>query len=233
MDPSFEAKLRAGDVVFSERDASLLAAIEEEGSLNKAASSLGRSYSRCQGRVDVLESAFGELVERTRGGSGGGGSQLTDDGQALLSRYERLETGFAAVAEVPETVLTGTVIERDGEIADVETEAGPIRAIVPPGADRVTVGIRADAVTLHAPTDAPPASGTSARNRFEGSVESVKSGETVGKVAIDIGAPEPLEVLVTATSQERLALEPGQPVVATFKATSARCTTDSHQTDRP
>jgi molybdate transport system regulatory protein len=224
MDPSFEAQLQAGDVVFARRDAELLEAIDEAGSLNKAAADLGRSYSRCQKRVDALEDAFGPLVERTRGGSGGGGSRLTTEGRTLLARYERLETGFAAVAEVEETVIEGVVTDRDGEIAEIETDAGPMRALVPPGAKQVQVGIRADAVTLHDPAEAPPAGGTSARNRFEGTVTAVTAGENVGQVTVDVGAESPLSVLVTATSRERLSLEPGRAVVATFKATAARCT---------
>lgn len=222
MDPSFEAQLQAEDVVFARRDAELLEAIDEAGSLNKAAAALGRSYSRCQKRVDALEDAFGPLVERTRGGAGGGGSRLTDEARTLLARFERLETGFAAVAEVAETVIEGVVTDREGEIAAVETAAGRVRALVPPGAEEVAIGIRADAVTLHSPDEAPPADGTSARNRFEGTVVSVKTGENVGQVAIDVGAETPLTVLVTATSRERLGLEPGRAVVATVKATAAR-----------
>ena len=224
MDPGFEAQLQANGVSFGERDASLLEAIREEGSLNLAAQSLGRSYSRSQNRLDELEDAFGTLVERTRGGAGGGGSQVTEEGEALLARFERLETGYAAVAEVTETVIEGRVIDRDGEIAEIETEIGPVRALVPPGTERVHVGIRADAVTLHVPSEAPAAGGTSARNRFEGTVESVTVGENVGQVGVDIGAEEPLQALVTARSRERLDLEPGRVVVATFKATAARCT---------
>ena len=224
MDPSFEAQLREGEVVFTERDAALLKAVDAEGSLNKAAAALGRSYARCQKRIDVLESAFGQVVERTRGGSGGGGSRVTAAGESLLERYERLKTGYAAVAEVTETVLEGTVTSRNGEIAEIETAAGPVRALVPPGTERMQVGIRADAVTLHEPSEAPSAGGTSARNRFSGTVESVTAGENVGEVAVDIGAGAPLRALVTARSRDRLGLEPGRAVVATFKATATRCT---------
>ncbi|MFW5965452.1 MAG: TOBE domain-containing protein [Halodesulfurarchaeum sp.] len=224
MDPSFEAQLRAGEVVFSERDAELLEAIEETGSLNQAAASLGRSYARCQKRVDALETAFGSLVERTRGGAGGGGSSVTSDGRELLARFERLQAGYAAVASVEETGIDGTVVGRDGELADIDTAAGTMRALAPPGVDRVVVGVRADAVTLQAPTETPPAEATSARNRFEGTVTAVTEGEAVGHVEVDIGAEELLSVLVTATSRKRLGLEPGREVVASFKATAARCT---------
>ncbi|MDZ7849743.1 MAG: TOBE domain-containing protein [Halodesulfurarchaeum sp.] len=224
MDPSFAAQLREGEVVFTERDAALLEAVDAEGSLNQAAAALGRSYARCQKRIDVLESAFGRVVERTRGGAGGGGSRVTETGEELLARFERLQTGYAAVAEVTETVLEGRVTSRDGEIAEIETAAGTIRGLVPPGSDRVRVGIRADAVTLHAPSDAPPTGGTSARNRFSGTVESVAAGENVVQVTVDIGAERAIRALVTSHSRERLELEPGREIVATFKATTVRCT---------
>lgn len=223
MDPSFEAQLREADVTFTAADAALLEAIDETGSLNQAAGRLGRSYSRVQKRLGRLEEVFGQLVERKRGGHGGGGSRVTEEGHELLARFERLETGFASVAEVTETVLAGRVIDRDGELGCIDTRAGTVRAIVPPHAEAVQVTIRADAVTLHAPADAPPAGGTSARNRFDGRVETVTAGETIVVVAVDVGAETPLKALITEDSRNRLDLEPGTPIVVTFKATATRC----------
>ena len=82
--------------------------------------------------------------------------------------------------------------------------------------------LRADAVTLHDPDDAPPAGGTSARNRLAGTVTAVDTGEAVARVSVDVGAPDPLVALVTVESLERLGLLDGTPVVATFKATATR-----------
>ena len=223
MDPAFEAQLREGGLTFTPADAALLRAIDEEGSLNAAASSLGRSYSRAQKRLTALEEGFGTLVARTRGGSGGGGSRLTEAGRDLLSRFERLETGYSSIAEVAETVLEGEVVERDGELALVETGAGRILALVPPEVESVQVSIRADAVTLHAPADAPPAGGTSARNRFEGTVTSIDRGESIAQVAVEVGAESPLLAILTHDSLERLELEPGSEIVASFKAAATRC----------
>src|SRR5699024_8359588 len=106
-------------------------------------------------RVVELEEAFGPLVVRERGGSGGGGSTLTDGARDLLAAFERLTAEFTGVAEVEETVLDGTVVERDGELATVETTARTVRAIVPTGSRRVRLAIRADAVTLHTPGALP------------------------------------------------------------------------------
>jgi molybdate transport system regulatory protein len=220
-DPAFEARLHAGGVEFGDRDAALLRAVAEEGSLNAAAGALGRSYSRAHQRLVDLEGAFGPLVERTRGGAGGGGSTLTDGARALLARYDRLRAEFTGVAEAAETVVEGRVVERMGELAVVETEVGRVRALTPPDAEAVQVALRADAVTLHAPEDAPPAGGTSARNRLEGVVRTVEAGEAVATVTVDAGAVD-LAALVTVESIGRLGLAPGVPVVVTFKATATR-----------
>jgi molybdate transport system regulatory protein len=221
MDAGFDATLRADDVAFAERDAELLRAVDEAGSLNAAASALGRSYSRAHDRLTDLEAAFGSLVERQRGGSGGGGSALTDRAHELLAAFDRLRAGYSAIAETTETVLAGEVTERDGEL---ETPAGTVRALVPPDADSVEVVLRADAVTLHDPADTPTGDATSARNRFSGEVVAVDRGESISRVSVDVGADAPLVALVTEESRERLGLEPGRSVVASFKATATRAT---------
>ncbi|WP_101294128.1 TOBE domain-containing protein [Halegenticoccus soli] len=233
MDGEFEAYLSADGVDFGAADASLLRAIAERGSVNAAAAALGRSRARALARLDALEAAFGPLVERRRGGSGGGGSSLTGDAEALLARFERLRAALSGTAGAEETVLYGTVATATGELGYVDTAAGTVRALLvapepesPPVArgSRVQVSVRADAVTLHAPDDAPPAGGTSARNRFPGTVAGVDRGEAIVRVAVDVGGDGPLVALVTADSADGLAIEPGRSVVASFKATATRAT---------
>jgi molybdate transport system regulatory protein len=223
MDPTadFDARLEESGVRFGERDARLLEAIDEHDSLNKAADALGRSYSRSQQRVVELEDAFGELVDRQRGGSGGGGSTLTETARQLLAEFDRLRAEFTGVAETEETVLSGTIIECDGELATAETAAGPVTAVVPATTPTVRLSIRADAVTLHAP-GTEPESGTSARNRFRGEVVSIETSDVLARVTLDIGADTDLTALVTQTSISLLALTPGDEVVASFKATATR-----------
>ncbi|SDM99469.1 molybdate transport system regulatory protein [Halogranum gelatinilyticum] len=230
MDAGVEARLHAGDVTFGTDDATLLGAIRDHGSVSAAASELGRSRPRALSRLEALESAFGPLVERRRGGSGGGGSQLTDGACELLARFDRLRAALSGTAQVAETVFEGTVTERTGELALVETPAGTLRALVA-GADTdadagvtVQVSVRADAVTLHAPDDAPDEGATSARNRFSGTVASLDRGEAVARVGLDVGTETPLTALVTVESVERLALAVGDRVVASFKATATRAT---------
>lgn len=233
MDAGVEARLRADGVTFDAEDAALLRAIAEHESVSGAAEAQGRSRARALGRLETLEEAFGSLVERTRGGAGGGGSRLTPAARDLLARFDRLRAALSGTADVAETVLRGQVAERDGELGLVETDAGTVRAVLvdrrqgddglEPGSG-VQVSVRADAVTLHAPVDAPAGGATSARNRFSGEVVGVDRGESVARVAVAVGSAEPLLALVTFESLDRLELETGAAVVASFKATATRAT---------
>lgn len=230
MDASVDARLRADDVSFTAADADLLRAVGDAGSVSGAAEALGRSRARALARIETLEGAFGSLVDRRRGGASGGGSELTATATELLSRFDRLRATVAGTANVEERVLGGTVTERDGELGVVDTEAGPVRARLvgqpardPPDVDsRVQVGIRSDALTVHAPGDSPPADSTSARNRFAGTVVDVERGTAVAHVAVDVGSTEPLVALLTCESLDRLDLAAGSRVVVTFKATATR-----------
>jgi molybdate transport system regulatory protein len=222
---AFDAGIEREGVTLDARDVELLDAIDDHGSINAAATDLGRSYSRAQQRVVALEEAFGDLVERERGGAGGGGSRLTDRARELRSRYERLRAEFGGVADTAETALQGRVVERDGELAVVETDAGRLRALVPTAAGvdaDVRLTLRADAVTLHSPPEAPADDRTSARNSLRGTVLGVDAGEAVALVTVDVGGDTDLSALVTHASVETLHLHRGTPVVASFKATATR-----------
>lgn len=224
MDAGFEAHLRVGGETVDERDAALLRAVAAEGSLNAAASTLGRSYSRAHARIGDLEDAAGPLVERRRGGTEGGGSRLTDAARELLAEFDRLQAALAGTAATERLVLDGRVAERDGDLVTVETDAGTVRGLGLTDADDVRVAFRSDAVTLHDPERAPEGGDTSARNRFRGAVVGVDRGDGTALVRIDVGASDPLAVRVTETSLDALGLEPGTDVVASFKATATRAT---------
>lgn len=221
MDAGFEARLQTDGASFEAADAALLRAVDEHRSLNAAADALGRSFSRAHKRITVLEDEFGELVERQRGGVGGGGSELTDAAHALLARFDRLQTAYTGTATVEETVLRGRIVDRDGELATVETAAGTVRALAPEASERVQVTLRADAVTLHAP-GATPESETSARNRFRGTVVDIDSGDALARVALDVGTETRLLALVTQESIATLDLASGDDALASFKATATR-----------
>lgn len=218
-----QAALLEGETEFDGRDAALLRAIQQTGSVAGAATELGRSRARALKRLETLEETFGTLVERQRGGSGGGGSQLTATGRRVLDRYDRLAAALSATASVPETVLSGTVSAVDGEMATVQTAVGRLCGLhdgVGVG-DSVDVRIGADAITVYAPDTVPEPDATSARNRLSGTVSGVESGETVLTVSIEVTETQFL-ALVTADSARRLGLAESAEVTLTWKATATQ-----------
>lgn len=65
--------------------ADLLEAIIEKGSISAAGRSMGMSYKRAWDLVNAMNSSFKQpLVVTTKGGSHGGGSELTELGHAVL-----------------------------------------------------------------------------------------------------------------------------------------------------
>lgn len=221
--PAFDTRLHSDGVAFESSDATLLRTVDETGSLNEAATELGRSYSRAHKRLSTLEDAFGTLVDSHRGGAGGGGSALTERARELLARFDRLRTEFSGITAVTETVFEGEVVDRDGELAVIDTDAGELHALTPPDATAVSVTVRADTVTLYPLEGARPAE-SSARNRLSGTVVDIDAGETVTRVEIDVGGDRPLCALLTTESCRRLDLETGVGVLATFKTTATRAT---------
>jgi len=71
----------------------LLEAIEHTGSISAAARELGLSYRRAWDLVDTMNQCFKQpLVERIKGGKGGGGAQLTEAGRRALHTYRTMES---------------------------------------------------------------------------------------------------------------------------------------------
>lgn len=212
-------------VEFDERDAGLLREIGKTGTVAEASTNLGRSRARDLSRIEELESVFGDLVERHRGGSDGGGSDLTNNATRLLNRYERLQIALSATAQVPETVLEGRIASISGELADVTTSIGTVRGLHSGVTldDLVQVRIGADSLTVRDPAADPDPDSTSARNRLSGTVTDIERGETVFTASIDVDGTL-FRALVTEDSVNRLELVPGRGIVLTWKATATRLT---------
>lgn len=217
------ATLARDGIEFDARDAVLLREIGDTGSVAKASTNLGRSRARDLSRIEALEEVFGELVERRRGGSGGGGSQLTENATRLLKQYDRLQAALTATAQVPETVLDGTVTATSGELAEVTTDVGTIWGLHDGVAatDTVQLRIGADAITVLDPTDSPSPDSTSARNRLSGRVTDIERGKTVFTIGVDVEKTT-FRALITADSAGRLELREGRDLVITWKATATR-----------
>src|SRR5690606_5080095 len=76
----------------------VLRRIGASGSISQAARDAGISYKAAWQAIDTLSSLSGvALVERTVGGSGGGGARLTAEGERLLQLADALAQARAAV----------------------------------------------------------------------------------------------------------------------------------------
>lgn len=81
----------------------LLQHIDEQGSITRAAKAAGMSYKAAWDAIDELNNlAARPLVERSAGGRGGGGAQLSDEGRRVLRLYQRLQVLQAQVLEEAE-----------------------------------------------------------------------------------------------------------------------------------
>lgn len=217
----FEPHLAIGETTVTGRDVEMLRAIDEFGSMHRAAEELGRSYPHLQRRVVELEEAIGRLTRRDRGGKDGGGTQLTPDALDLIRRFERLRVELAGVTTVPEAVISGTVTDQRGELATVRTAAGDISARVPAGTTDVEIAVRADAVVLMKPRS-PSHGHTSLRNQIPGIVSELVIADTIATVTVEIADGVTIESIVTEESVDRLDIEKGTDVIAAFKTTAAR-----------
>jgi molybdate transport system regulatory protein len=91
--PSFKFWIELeGKRVLGKGGAAILEQIKEEGSISKAAQTLGMSYRYVWNYLNEIRKTIGEpVVETFKGGkSGGGGARLTELGDYLLSEYKRI-----------------------------------------------------------------------------------------------------------------------------------------------
>ncbi|MFG6687326.1 winged helix-turn-helix domain-containing protein [Mariniflexile sp. HNIBRBA6329] len=78
-------------VLLGEGRVQLLKAINETGSLSKAAKTLNLSYKKAWNLIDsVNKSAKKPVTINSTGGKGGGGAELTDYGKALILVFDEI-----------------------------------------------------------------------------------------------------------------------------------------------
>ena len=84
--------IEVGDnVLIGEGRIKLLKAIEVEGSLAKAAKSIGMSYKKAWTLVDAVNKSANEaVVTKTVGGTKGGGTVITPYGNKLIAAFETI-----------------------------------------------------------------------------------------------------------------------------------------------
>jgi molybdate transport system regulatory protein len=79
------------NVLLGEGRVHLLKAIQETGSLSKAAKSLNISYKKAWQLLDsVNKSAKKPVTINTIGGKGGGGAELTEYGKSLVTAFDEI-----------------------------------------------------------------------------------------------------------------------------------------------
>lgn len=88
-----------GKPLIGKGGAEILAAIEKENSISKAAETLGMSYRYVWNYIQEIQTVMEEqIVETFKGGkSGGGGAKLTFLGKELLNEYKQAEIYFDRV----------------------------------------------------------------------------------------------------------------------------------------
>lgn len=80
-----------GEILLGEGRVRLLKAIDQTGSLSKAARSIGMSYKKAWTLVDKVNSrAEQPVVSSSVGGLNGGGTSLTDHGRELVTTFEQI-----------------------------------------------------------------------------------------------------------------------------------------------
>ncbi len=89
--------LLGSDIAIGPGKADLLEAIGRTGSISAAAREMEMSYRRAWLLVDTMNQCFRKpLIEAVKGGSGGGGAQITALGLDVLARYRAMELKAAA-----------------------------------------------------------------------------------------------------------------------------------------
>ncbi len=84
-----------GEPVFGQGREELLRLIQQGSSINAAAKEMGIPYRKAWTYIDAMEKRLGfPLVNRQKGGAGGGGSSLTPQAVALLEKFNLLQKGF-------------------------------------------------------------------------------------------------------------------------------------------
>jgi len=89
-----------GAPVFGQGREQLLRQIQATGSINAAAKQMGISYRKAWTYLDAMEKRLGyPLVNRQKGGAGGGNSCLTPEALQLLEGFDALQEGVNAFVD--------------------------------------------------------------------------------------------------------------------------------------
>ena len=86
--------------------AELLGLIRETGSISKAAKIMGMSYKKAWAMVNEMNTMSTKpLVVVQKGGALGGGTELTDTGQKIITSYQKLISKIDAIVTKEKNLL--------------------------------------------------------------------------------------------------------------------------------
>ena len=173
----------------------LLEAIRDTGSMTQAARAVGISYKTAWDRVQGMHNAAPHpLVERSAGGTGGGGTRLTPYATQLVGAFRELEQAHGQ--------LLGRMSKQLGRPA-----SGTANQLGRPAEllhSIAALGLR-----------------TSARNQLAGTVGRIERGAVNAIVTLALpGGDDAVHAALTLTSLRELGLKKGVPAVALIKAPS-------------
>ena len=98
--PVIQVKLASEEPFFTAETARLIEDIARTGSIQEACIETGISYSKGSRMVKNAEKQLGfRILERWTGGTGGGGSRLTEEGQRLISCYLKMQNQLQMASE--------------------------------------------------------------------------------------------------------------------------------------
>lgn len=98
--PEVQVRLVASEPFFGPATAELLEKIHQTGSIQEACIQMELSYSKGSSLIKGAERQLGyALVKRWTGGSGGGGSVVTEEGLSLLANYQKMVAQVQLTAE--------------------------------------------------------------------------------------------------------------------------------------
>lgn len=177
----------------------LLEAIDELGSLTKAAKQIGISYRSAWDALDEMNNLSDlPLVLRSVGGKNGGGSQLTDFGRKTVSLYRALQQEYAqALKNIRQGLL------EQGNSTEMESDIAGFRRLLRQFSMR-----------------------SSARNQFIGTVSGLKTGPVDFEVTLRLSNNTQIIAMITKESAESLGINLDQELYALIKSSSVTLVTD-------
>jgi 8-oxo-dGTP diphosphatase len=124
--------LKSGEAsIIGSGRARLLRAIDEYGSITKAAESMNMSYRHAWGILRMIRDAVGEeIITTSRGGKSGGGAQLTAYGRQLLRQFddnEHLIKRLLKYGPRPALTVDGVIFDDSGKLVLIRRKNPPFK----------------------------------------------------------------------------------------------------------